>query len=246
MTDFECPMRRQGICFTFRRMGSVSDHPKTGVRECENCGLVTHEVSLRNFVHYETGSMNLRKNLNDKVIKNKHDEMYRRTNSIISHLKIDLNLTNVLDFGCNDGEFIDYLKSIIPNVFGLEIDVAAREKAIAKCLNVFESIESIGTSLKFEVLTLFHVIEHLYEPFELLTSLKSMLTSDGLLIIETPNSMDALLTYYKSEKFADFTYWSHHPMLYSIYALSRLLERAGFSIVSCDGVQRYSLDNHLK
>jgi len=71
------------------------------------------------------------------------------------------------------------------------------------------------------------------------------LAPGGILVIETPNSNDVLLSKYKSAAFSEFTYWSHHPMLHSNSSLENLLTRNGFEILVNSGVQRYSLNNHL-
>ena len=94
-------------------------------------------------------------------------------------------------------------------------------------------------------MTLFHVIEHFYEATAELRRILELLRPGGLLVIETPNSMDALLSKYKSKEFSKFTYWSHHPMLHSHESLACLVEKCGFEVIENSGIQRYDLNNHL-
>ena len=75
--------------------------------------------------------------------------------------------------------------------------------------------------------------------------MKKVLKPNGLLIIETPNSNDSLLTKYKSLNFSNFTYWSHHPMVHSNYSLHCLVESSGYEVVLNSGAQRYDLNNTL-
>ncbi len=96
-----------------------------------------------------------------------------------------------------------------------------------------------------DVVTLFHVIEHLYDPSRELARIYELLNPGGLVVIETPNSCDALLTKYKNLNFKNFTYWSYHPMLHSHKSLNLLVTRNKFKILECGGVQRYDLSNHL-
>ena len=98
---------------------------------------------------------------------------------------------------------------------------------------------------EFDVICMFHVIEHLSNPDEYLKDLYSLLKPGGVLICETPNSEDALLTYYNCEAFANSTYWSKHVYLYSSKTLEFLFNRVGFRVIENTQIQRYSLSNHL-
>lgn len=62
----------------------------------------------------------------------------------------------------------------------------------------------------FDVITMFHVFEHLKNPGKWLDEIARALKPRGILFIEVPNANDVLLSFYESEAFADFTYWSAH------------------------------------
>jgi SAM-dependent methyltransferase len=111
---------------------------------------------------------------------------------------------------------------------------------------VYESVDKAKEmGLTFEALTIFHVIEHITNPHKFLHDLKPILKPGGLVFIETPNANDALLTKYALSYFQSFTYWSHHPILYTKKSLSDLLILNGFSVLENSGTQRYKLGNHL-
>ena len=95
------------------------------------------------------------------------------------------------------------------------------------------------------MVTLFHVVEHFYNPTEELDWIFKILKPNGLLIIETPNANDALLSKYENISFQNFTYWSHHPMLHSHVSIEGMVKKAGFAILDNHGTQRYDLNNHL-
>ena len=73
----------------------------------------------------------------------------------------------------------------------------------------------------------------------------SHLNSNGRIIIEVPNSEDALLTLYDSDAFQRFTYWSQHLFLFSDVTLNKLAKQAGLRVISIKQVQRYPISNHL-
>lgn len=69
--------------------------------------------------------------------------------------------------------------------------------------------------------------------------------NQGEIIIEIPNSQDALLSFFETASFADFTYWSPHLFLYNSENIKLLMKKAGLKINWIKQIQRYSLANHL-
>ncbi|WP_289686459.1 class I SAM-dependent methyltransferase [Helicobacter rodentium] len=102
-----------------------------------------------------------------------------------------------------------------------------------------------GGQNKYDVITAFHVIEHLQDPIEILQQLASLLKENGKMIIEVPNANDALLTIYHNKAFQEFTYWSPHLYLYNTHTLRKLGEKAGLKVEFVKGIQRYPLSNTL-
>jgi len=99
--------------------------------------------------------------------------------------------------------------------------------------------------MKFDIITLFHVIEHLPRPKVLLAKLKNLLTKNGKIIIETPNSDDALISLYKNKSFMDSTFWSCHLFLFNQKTLEETAKQSGLQLDSITQIQRYPLANHL-
>lgn len=102
----------------------------------------------------------------------------------------------LLDYGCGTGEFIDKMNQKGWRSYGVEPAEIARQQAHQ--LNksgTGEIVERLNQldGKKFDVITLWHVLEHVHEPNELLTQLKASLQSDGLIIVAVPNyeSFDA-------------------------------------------------------
>ena len=65
------------------------------------------------------------------------------------------------------------------------------------------------------------------------------------MIIEVPNSDDALLTLYENSDFQKFTYWSQHLFLFNAKTMAELIKQVGLKINWIKHVQRYPLSNHL-
>lgn len=148
----------------------------------------------------------------------------------------------VLDFGCGDGGYLLRAKTVASKACGVEMEASVREALREEDLDVYERIEDAG---QVDVVTMFHVLEHLPNPVEMLQEIMEHIAPDGMLIVEVPNADDALLSLYRCEAFADFTYWKCHVYLYTMDTLRLLAKKAGFKITFMQQVQRYSLENHL-
>ena len=172
------------------------------------------------------------------------EDISRRVEAI-RKLSQSHKVKRILDFGSGNGEMITALSEYF-SVEGLEPEEQARAKCISDGKRVSASIEELTKpSEKFDLIALFHVVEHFYNPKIEFARIYDLLNPRGLLILETPNAEDALLTEYQNEAFSNFTYWSHHPMLHSSVSLSNLVMAAGFSNIDAKSVQRYGLANHL-
>ena len=212
--------------------------------ECANCKLVTHETDLREFIDYKSGSMHDWASGYGGTLDTPKEDVSRRLEAIKA-LASQKKIISILDFGSGEGEMV-FALSEISKVSGLEPEDNARERCLKQNAEIFASHEEIQKkNLTFDLVTLFHVVEHFYTPSLEIQRIFDLLNPGGYLIVETPNSQDALLTRYKSVAFSEFTYWSHHPMLHSANSLSIMLEKTGFEIENNTSVQRYGLANHM-
>ncbi len=94
----------------------------------------------------------------------------------------------LLDFGCGTGDFLAYSKLKGMDVFGIEPNSKAR--AIAKSKLGFERLKR--KSLKdfeegFDVISLWHVLEHIPDLENFIPELISKLNPEGELLIAVPN-----------------------------------------------------------
>lgn len=153
----------------------------------------------------------------------------------------------LLDFGCGAGGFLLRAKALTANSHGVEPESRLKSHFDDCRLTVFHSISDIPGSIReegYDIITLFHVLEHLSNPKSVLIELSKILADKGQIIIEVPNANDALLTFYKNKEFSNFTYWSCHLFLYTPKTLKMLFMETGLKINYIKQVQRYPLSNH--
>ena len=218
---------------------TLRDSDKLRVLKCNDCSL----MFLSSFYHidenfYEDGKMhgsdcNL---LNWQESCKEDDERRYRA------LRRKMKGKRLLDFGCGAGGFID-LAGEIANVYGLEKQASLSEYFKEKGLKVYKTIQDLEGS--FDIITMFHVLEHLKTPAAVLTELSEYLKDDGEIIIEIPNSDDALLTLYKCRPFADFTHWKCHLFYFNEKSLRLMFSQIPVKINYIKPVQRYGFANHM-
>ena len=106
----------------------------------------------------------------------------------------------LLDVGCGVGWFLEVAKESGFEIYGQDIGKELTEWASkrlgAKIWN--KHINELNTEIKFDVITLFDVIEHVEDPLQLLNNCKKLLTKEGIIIIFTPN-FDSLSIYITKE-----------------------------------------------
>jgi len=189
--------------------------------------------------HYEESGMHDGGlNIND-WLKGTHKDDERR----YQFIKEKITNKTVLDFGCGAGGFLEKAKVVAKNVVGVELERALQPSFKQRHLNVFPDLTAVRGS--YDVITAFHVVEHLSDPAITLRDLSTLLSFGGEIIVEVPNSEDALLTLYNNKKFQDFTYWSQHLFLYNAQTMKILVKKAGLKLNWVKHIQRYSLANHL-
>ena len=222
--------------------GQVRDNSDIKIRKCSSCGLVFLDDSSHiDDKFYENNGMEKTINLNCN---------FAQTDSVDTQKRINLyqkKLINkrVLDFGCGSGSFLSRIKkeNITSQLYALEPN-QKHFNFLNSNFTLYKSIDEIpDKSLDF--VTMFHVMEHLKNPLEILQALYNKLDEHGKIIIEIPNCDDALLSLYDNDAFSNFTYWSCHLYLFNNETLKTLLEKTPYKIDYIKQYQRYSFANHI-
>jgi 2-polyprenyl-3-methyl-5-hydroxy-6-metoxy-1,4-benzoquinol methylase len=107
---------------------------------------------------------------------------------------------NLLDVGCGTGDFLQIAQQVNWTVTGIEPNEEARKIANSKTNNSVFNVKQLLEFEKqsFDVITLWHVLEHLPNLNEHVSILKSLLKEKGTLIIAVPNYKSYDAQYYKN------------------------------------------------
>lgn len=140
--------------------------------------------------------------------------------------------SNILDFGCNTGGLLARLGPA-HHKFGVELNAAAAQVARASAAaTIWAALEEISSSIKFDLILVVDVIEHVQNPSALIASLVPLLTEKGVLLI---TSGDA--EYSPWEKFgANWWYCAYpeHIAFISGSWLAHWAPRLSVEVVRCE------------
>jgi len=168
------------------------------------------------------------------------DDDYRR----VKQFQRILKNKSILDFGCGWGGFLRNLKDS-KSLNGVEL----RGECIKYIKHNFKNI-TVSNSLgffdkKFDIITMFHVLEHIPYQINTLKALKLKLKKRGKIIIEVPHAEDFLILQEELKEFRNFTFWSEHLILHTYKSLQVILYKSGFKNINIQYYQRYNFSNHL-
>lgn len=145
----------------------------------------------------------------------------------------------ILDFGCGTGDFLDHLKNNGYQVMGVEPNKSAREKANLKLQGkVLENLNAVKNN-SVDIITLWHVLEHVHTLNETLQNLKKILNEKGYILIAVPNPAS-----HDSGKYCD--HWAaydvpRHLWHFTQETMGALLHRNGLKLVA---VKPMKLDSY--
>ena len=135
------------------------------------------------------------------------------------------------DIGCGAGDFLQYMKENHWNINGVDTSNKAR-KIVKKKLNikVMNPQDWINNNEKYDVITCWHSLEHVHEPWVYLDKIKKSLTLDGFLIVALPNYQSTDAKIYKE-------FWAaydtpRHLYHFTIKSMNKTINPHGLNIES--------------
>jgi|LQYC01.1.fsa_nt_gi ubiquinone/menaquinone biosynthesis C-methylase UbiE len=242
MHEFDVPEPFNSEKFEVFQKG-ISDNPSTDVyiNECRDF-LFLYPTPKTDYDKYiprvkKYGLAEYKKNL----------QVIRRRLNKIEHL-LENKPHSLLEIGAGDGSFLQAIRKNYPKFHLTAVD-KDQNTLHHRVMNSDENYRDLDELLKinkcYEIICLFHVLEHLLSPSDFLPKIYRLMFSTSFLIIEVPSFSDPLLSLYSNQAYSKFYFQSQHPYVYSSSSLQRLMEHNGFQTIELINYQRYGLENHL-
>lgn len=139
----------------------------------------------------------------------------------------------ILDLGCSSGSFLTTLQGQNWDLYGIEMSQESAKRASQRCgakLFVGDIVDASFASESFDVITCFHVFEHLYNPRAVLAKIYAWLKPGGIFYALMPNIDSAGARVFG-------TYWyalelPRHLYHWSPKSLSTMARSIGFEVTS--------------
>ena len=147
--------------------------------------------------------------------------------------------TSILDIGCGWAQALLFFKKKGLECYGFDPAIEAVQYGCKKGLNIKHAgLEGMDVfeGKKFDIVTMFNVLEHLADPVKALKQIKKILKPKGVLVVDVPNEFNDFQL--ASRDTHNLKNWwiapPNHLNYFSKDSLVKLLESLSFSIKICE------------
>lgn len=160
--------------------------------ECRRCQLTFSDPMMSGDEKYYEGHIAIRHESREEVLANSMSFDTADNRRLLSSLEGD---SRVLDVGCGVGGFVAFAV----NNYGIDafgIDFNSSQIALGRsvfglgdriCVKSIEDLSKDGQDRKFDLITLFEVVEHVEQPKVLIENVFGLLKPGGMLVLSCPN-----------------------------------------------------------
>ncbi|MBP9016847.1 MAG: class I SAM-dependent methyltransferase [Paludibacteraceae bacterium] len=158
------------------------------------------------------------------------------------------NAQRILEVGCGEGAFCADLVRADREVWGVEMNPDAAEKAKRFCQQMlvgdFMEVYSQLPDHYFDCIVFNDVLEHLYNPWKVVNLVKNLLSDQGVLVTSIPNFryISNLITEILFQK--DFQYKPEggilddtHIRFFTSKSMQRMFRQQGYQILVHEGIR---------
>jgi len=221
-----CSICGSGSIFNYSK-----DYPY--IKECHDCKIVfTHPLPEGLTEAYDEDYYKIwyEKQLRQRV------KLWRRRLKIVKKFS---KYGKLLDVGTGDGLFLKVAKTANFNICGTEISpdaVRAAKNLYNLDIHLTEIENADFEENSFDVITIWHVIEHVKNPLEVMKTLYKLSKPGAVVFVATPNlekHLSRIIYRLKSNK--PYPFYSpkgeQHLFHFTEYTLKSIIKKAGFNII---------------
>jgi len=204
--------------------------------KCKDCQLVINLTKQNNYDNYYQADDSTRFNYFIELIV----KIFRLKRAVQINL-INNRAASILDIGSGRGYMLFYLKKYFHYTItiGTQISLPAYKfsRNILKLEVYNQDLLDINFQNNFDIISLYHVLEHIDKTDAYLLKINHLLNNSGKLIIQVPN-------YNAWSRIISKKRWlaldpKHHKIFFTYKTLKNILKKHGFKIVS---INSFSLE----
>jgi len=207
------------------------------LQECRSCGMMItnprpDKASIGSYYQSENyvSHHDTRKGLIHFLYQTVKSVTLKSKYHLITGVRKSTRPFALLDYGCGTGSFTEFVLNKKNTVTGIEPDEGARSLAAKKTGNVFSDVSLLPSGQSYDVITLWHVLEHVHALNETLAMLTAHLEEKGVMLIAVPNRSS-----YDAKKLGVF--WAAYDVPRHLYhftakQIELLMKRHGMKLVS--------------
>lgn len=154
---------------------------------CKKCGFISYDPQLKDIMdwyRYEVRPQSA------NFIATKQNKLIKHKNLLFKYLKKNkIKPKKVLDYGCSDGYVLKELRKHYPKSIykGIEINKGhANWGKYIDDLDITTDSDLDNIEEKYDLIILYHVLEHVQQPDIFIDKLRDKLTDDGLIYMACP------------------------------------------------------------
>ena len=232
-----CPVCEQaGFSHFITAEDHTVSHEKFNIVSCDSCGFKftnprPNDADLGKYYQSEDyiSHSDTRKGIVSKLYHQVRKFTLKKKLELVSGF---VSRGAILDYGCGTGAFVNACGLAGWNAFGVEPDRGARKMAFESGLNVSETKEILDQKtkdLKFNAITLWHVLEHVTDLTLSIDFFKRKLAREGVLIIAVPNHKS-----FDAQHYGEF--WAGYDVPRHLYhfdpaSITQLMQRHSFKLL---------------
>lgn len=218
------------------------DDPAIRIGHCESCGCTqTMTAAHVTLDHYAADDYYPRDQLEAVRVRESH--WNRKRVARIREYLPDAGSLRALDFGSGTGGFLRHADGLFAELTGFDLSAMLCEAHRADGYRCVAELDDVPGDI--DAITLFHVLEHVPEPWMLLGQLRDRFPRAQAFVLETPNTDELLNSVFHSEPYARNHFSADHVWYFTPSSLRLVVERAGLEIVVDSQLQRYTLANNM-
>ena len=194
INQIHCPLCKSELKTIFTTKDYLVSGEKFDIVECSNCRLrMTNPFPDKEKIgnYYESDAYishaEESKGIFDSIYNMVRSYMLGRKRKIVENSS-GIKQGSLLDIGCGAGHFLSSLKENGWDVKGVDASQKARELVKSQFdIDVITPEDWFNSDETYDIITCWHSLEHVYDPWVYLEKIKTQLSVDGVLIVASPN-----------------------------------------------------------